>query len=167
MSTQRQRIDYSGVKTTHLHPLFSLADRLQVPGHRCRVDQVVYQQLHPATTTRGSFSHWDRADGLRVLDLRGADNHLQSSLWRHGGLLSPGRHSGFLGSLLHRLAGSFGSFRHSWCQILHRHRRRDVAPFGFGTCQEKDKRISDYDYSLGVLYPQQSTYLRPRWLRAM
>jgi hypothetical protein len=27
-----------------------------------------------------SFSHRGRADGLRVLDLRGADNHLQSSL---------------------------------------------------------------------------------------
>jgi hypothetical protein len=54
MSTQRQRIDYSGVKTTHLHPLFNLADCLQVPGHRCRVDQVVCQQLHAATTTRGA-----------------------------------------------------------------------------------------------------------------
>jgi hypothetical protein len=54
-----------------------------------------------------------------------------------------------------------------WCQILHGHRRRDVAPLGLDTCQQEDKCISDYDYSLGVLYPQQSTYLRPRWLRAM
>jgi hypothetical protein len=54
-----------------------------------------------------------------------------------------------------------------WCQILHGHSRRDVAPFSLGTCQQEDERISDYDYSLGVLYPQQNTYLRPRWPRAM
>jgi hypothetical protein len=46
-----------------------------------------------------------------------------------------------------------------WCQVLHGHRRRDVAPFGLGTCQQEDKCISNYDYSLGVLQTQQSTYL--------
>jgi hypothetical protein len=51
-----------------------------VPGHRRRVDQIVREQLHSATTTRGSLSHRRRADGLSVLDLRGADNHLQGSL---------------------------------------------------------------------------------------
>jgi hypothetical protein len=60
-----------------------------VPGHRCRVEQVVCQQLHPATTTRGGFSHRRRADGLRILDLRGADNHLQSSLWQRDGSSLP------------------------------------------------------------------------------
>jgi hypothetical protein len=85
------------------------------------------------------------------LDLRGVDNHLQSSLWRHGGLLSSGCHGGLLGGLLHRLGGFFSSFRHLWCQILHGHHRRDVAPFGLGTCQQEDKCIRDYDYSLGVL----------------
>jgi hypothetical protein len=36
-----------------------------------------------------------------------------------------------------------------WCQLLHGHRRRDVAPFGLGTCQQEDKCISNYDYSMG------------------
>jgi hypothetical protein len=54
-----------------------------------------------------------------------------------------------------------------WCQALHGHRRWGVTPFGLSVCQEENKCISDYDYSLGVLYPQQSTYLRPRWPQAM
>jgi hypothetical protein len=32
---------------------------------------------------------------------------------------------------------------------MYGHRRRDVAPFGLGTCQEEDKCISNYDYSMG------------------
>jgi hypothetical protein len=55
MGTQRYRIDYSRVRATHLHPLLGLADRLQMPSHRCRVHQVVRQQLDPATTTGGGF----------------------------------------------------------------------------------------------------------------
>jgi hypothetical protein len=40
-------IDYSRVMATHLHPLLGLADRLQMPSHRCRIDQVIRQQLDP------------------------------------------------------------------------------------------------------------------------
>jgi hypothetical protein len=36
--TQRYRVDYSRVMATHLHPLLGLADCLQVPGHRRRID---------------------------------------------------------------------------------------------------------------------------------
>jgi hypothetical protein len=32
---------------------------------------------------------------------------------------------------------------------MHGHHRWDVAPFGLIACQEEDKCISDYDYSLG------------------
>jgi hypothetical protein len=79
----------------------------------------------------------------------GADNHLHSSLWRHGGLFSSGGHGGFLGGLLHWLGGSFSSLRHFWCQPLHGQHRRDVTPFGLGACQDEDKCISNYDYSMG------------------
>jgi hypothetical protein len=99
--------------------------------------------------TRGGFSHRRREDGLRVLDLQGEDDHLQSGFWRCGGLLSSGRHGGLLGGYLHQLGGSSGSLRHLWCQILHGHRRWDVAPFSLGTCHEEDKCINDYDYSFG------------------
>jgi hypothetical protein len=148
-STQQQRIDHSEAKATYLHPLLSLADRLQVPGHRRRVNQVIREQLHSATTTRGSFRHWRRADGLRVLDLRGADSHLQSNLWWHGGLLSSGRRGGFFGDLLHWLGGSLSSLRRLWCRLLHRHCCRDVAPFGLDTWQEDVNFIGNYDYSMG------------------
>jgi hypothetical protein len=77
------------------------------------------------------------------------DNHLQSNLWRHGGFLSSGGRGGLFGGLLHLLGGSSGSLRLLWCQVLHGHRRRDVTPFGLGTCQEEDKCISNYDYSIG------------------
>jgi hypothetical protein len=50
-------------------------------SHRCQIDQVVRQQLDPATTTRSGFGHRRRADWLRVLDLRRADDHLQSGFW--------------------------------------------------------------------------------------
>jgi hypothetical protein len=58
-------------------------------GHRCRLDKIVREQLYPAATTRGDFRHRRRADGLCVLDLCGADSHLQSDLWRRGDPLSP------------------------------------------------------------------------------
>jgi hypothetical protein len=77
------------------------------------------------------------------------DDHLQSGLWRRDGLLSSGRHGGLFGGYFHWLGGSSSSLRHLWCQILHGHRRWDVAPFGFNACQEENKCISDYDYSLG------------------
>jgi hypothetical protein len=89
------------VTTTHLHPLLGLADRLQMPSYRCRIDQVIRQQLDPATTTRGGFGHRCRADGLRVLDLRGANGHLQSGFWQRGSLLSSNRHGGLSGGHLH------------------------------------------------------------------
>jgi hypothetical protein len=118
-----------------------------VPGYRRRVHQLVSQQLHPATTTRGGLRHRRRANGLCVLDLRRTDHHLQSSLWRHGGLFSTSAHGSLLGGLLHWLGGSAGSLRHFWCRLLHGHPRRDVTPFCLGTCQGEDKCISDYDYS--------------------
>jgi hypothetical protein len=55
-----------------------------VLGHHCRVDKIVREQLYPATNTRGALLHRRRADGLCVLDLRRADSHLQSDLWRRG-----------------------------------------------------------------------------------
>jgi hypothetical protein len=36
-----------------------------------------------------------------------------------------------------------------WCQTLHGHRRRDVAPFSLDACHQEGKCISDYDYSFG------------------
>jgi hypothetical protein len=140
-------------KAIYLHPLLGLVDCLQVPGHHCRVYQIVREQLYPTTTTRGGFRHRRRADGLCVLDLWGADRHLQSNLWWYGGLLSAGRRGGFLGDLLHRLRGSFSSFRCRWCRLLHRHRRRDIAPFGLDAWQEDVKFISNYDYSMGKIKP--------------
>jgi hypothetical protein len=128
--------------STHLHPLLSLADRLQMPSHRCRVDQVVRQQFDPAATTRGGFGHRRRADGLRVLDLRGANDHLQSRFCLRGGLLFPGCRSGLSDGHLHQLGGSSSSLLSFWCQVLHGHRRWDVVPFGLSACQREDKRIS-------------------------
>jgi hypothetical protein len=83
-----------------------------------------------SATTRGGLRHRCRADGLRVLDLRGADRHLQSNLWWHGGLLSSGHRGGFLDDLFHRLGGSLSSLWRLWCRLLHGHSCRDVAPFG-------------------------------------
>jgi hypothetical protein len=65
-----------------------------MPSHRCRVDQVVRRQFDPAATTHGGFGHRRRVDGLRVLDLRGANDHLQSRFWLPGGLLFPRRRGG-------------------------------------------------------------------------
>jgi hypothetical protein len=76
------------------------------------------------------------------LDLRGAKNHIQSGFWLCGGLLSLGRRGGSSGGHLHQLKGSSSSLLHFWCQILHGHRRWDVAPFGLSACQRKDKCIS-------------------------
>jgi hypothetical protein len=81
--------------------------------------------------------------------ISGADDHLQSGFWRRGGLLSSSRCGGLFDDHLHMLGGSSSSLRHSWCQILHGHHHRDVGPFGFSACQQEDKCISDYDYSLG------------------
>jgi hypothetical protein len=86
------------------------------------------------------------------LDLRGANDHLQSGFWRRGGLLSSDRRGGLSDGHLHLLGGSSSSLWHLWCQILHGHRRWDVAPFGLSACQQEDKCISDYDYSLGKYY---------------
>jgi hypothetical protein len=83
------------------------------------------------------------------LDLRGVDNHLQSNLWWHGGLLYSGCRGGFLGDLLHQLGGSLSSLRRLWCRLLHGHRCRDVAPFGLDAWQEDVNFISNYDYSMG------------------
>jgi hypothetical protein len=116
-------------------------------GHRRRLDKIVRKQLYPAATTRGGLRHRRRADGLCVLDLRGADSHLQSGLWRRGDSLSPGRHGGLLDDFFHRLGGSFRSLRDLWCRLLHRHPCRDVTTFSFSTCQREDKCVSDYDYS--------------------
>jgi hypothetical protein len=91
-------------------------------------------------------------DGLRVLDLRRVDDHLQSGFWLRGGLLSSGRRGGLPGGYLHQLGGSPSGPLHLWCQILHGHRRWDFAPFDFRACQREDKCISDYDYSLGGYY---------------
>jgi hypothetical protein len=58
LGTQHLRqIDYSRAPTTHLHPLLSLAHRLQVTCYRRRVDKVVCQELNPTTTTRGGSRH--------------------------------------------------------------------------------------------------------------
>jgi hypothetical protein len=113
-----------------------------MPSHRCRVDQVIRQQLYPAMTTCGGFSHRRGADGLRVLDLLGADDHLQSGFWLRGGLLSSGRRGGLSGGHLHQLGGSSSSLLSFWCQVLHGHRRWDVIPFGLSACQREDKRVS-------------------------
>jgi hypothetical protein len=113
-----------------------------MPSRRCRVDQVIRQQLDPAATTCGGFDHRRRADGLRVLDLRGADDHLQSGFWLRGGLLSSGCCGGLSDGHLHQLGGSSSSLLHLWCQILHGHRRWDLAPFGLSACQREDKCIS-------------------------
>jgi hypothetical protein len=113
-----------------------------MPSHHCRIDQVVRQQLDPATTTRGGFGHRCRADGLRVLDLRGANDHLQSGFWQRGSLLCSSCHGGLSGGHLHRLGGYFGSLLSLWCQLLHGHRRWDIAPFGLSACQREDKCIS-------------------------
>jgi hypothetical protein len=125
-----------------------------MPSHRYWIDQVIRQQLYPAATTRGGFGHRRRADGLRVLDLRGADDHLQSGFWQRGGFLSSGRCGGLSDGHLHQLGGSSSSLLHLWCQILHGHRRWDVAPFGSTPVNEKTSASAssdDYDYSLGVL----------------
>jgi hypothetical protein len=87
--------------------------------------------------TCGGFGHRRRADGLRVLDLRGADDHLQSGFWRRGGLLSSGRCGGLSDGHLHQLGGSSSSLLHFWCQPLHGHRRGDFAPFGLAPVNEK------------------------------
>jgi hypothetical protein len=113
-----------------------------MPSHRCRIDQVVRQQLDPATITRGGFGHRCRADGLRVLDLRGTNDHLQSGFWQRGGLLSPGYRGSLSGGHLHQLGGSFGSLLSLWCQVLHGHYRWDLTPFGLSACQREDTCIS-------------------------
>jgi hypothetical protein len=114
-----------------------------MPSHRGRIDQVVRQQLDPATTTRGGFGHRCRADGLRVLDLRGANDHLQSGFWQYGSLLSSSRRGGGLsGGHLHRLEGFSGSLLSLRCQDLHGHRCWDIAPFDLSACQREDKCIN-------------------------
>jgi hypothetical protein len=60
-----------------------------VLGYRRWLDEIVRQKFYPAAATRGSLRHRRRADGLRVLDLRGSDSHLQSNLWRRGDRLPP------------------------------------------------------------------------------
>jgi hypothetical protein len=111
-------------------------------GYRHRLDEIVRQKFYPAAATRGSLCHRRRTDGFCVLDLRGADSHLQSNLWRRGDRLSPGD---LLDDLRSRLGGSFRSLRGFWCQLLHRHPRRDVTTFS--TCQQHDMGVSAYDYS--------------------
>jgi hypothetical protein len=64
----------------YLHPLLGLTDCLQVLGYRRRLDKIVRQKFYHAAATRGSLRHRRRADGLCVLDLRGANSHLQSNL---------------------------------------------------------------------------------------
>jgi hypothetical protein len=93
-------------------------------------------------TTCGGFGHRCRSDGLRVLDLRGANDHIQNGFWLCGGLLSLGRRGGSSGGHLHQLGGSSSSLLSSWCQPLHGHRRGDFAPFGLSACQQEDKCIS-------------------------
>jgi hypothetical protein len=140
-----------------------------MPSHRCRIDQVVHQQLDPVATTSGGFSHRCRADWLRVLDLRQANDHLQSWFWQRGSFLSSSRHGGFSGGHLHRLGGSSGSLLSLWCQVLHGHHRWDIAPFDLSACHEKTSASvisDDYDYSSGILQPQQITHLLLRWLQA-
>jgi hypothetical protein len=122
--------------------LLGSTDRLQVLGYRRRLDEIVRKKFYPAAATRGSLHHRRRADGLCVLDLRGADSHLQSNLWRRGDRLPPG---GLPDDLCHRLGGPFCSLRDLWCQLLHWHSRRDVTTFS--ACQQNDKYISTYDYS--------------------
>jgi hypothetical protein len=79
------------------------------------------------------------------LDLRGANDHLESRSRLRGGLLSPGRRGGLSGGLsggyLHQLGGSSSSLLSFWCQVLHRHRRWDVVPLGLSACRQEDKRI--------------------------
>jgi hypothetical protein len=84
-------------------------------GHRRRLDKIVREQLYSAVTTRGGLRHRRRADGLCVLDLRGADSNLQSDLWRRGDPLSPGGHGGLLDDFFHRIRGSTRSLRDLWC----------------------------------------------------
>jgi hypothetical protein len=111
-----------------------------VLGYRRRLDEIVRKELYPAAATRGGLRHRRRTDGLCVLDLRGADSHLQSNLWRRGDCLSPG---GLLDDLRNRLGGSFRSLWGLWCQLLHWHPRRDVTTFS--ACQQDDMCISAYD----------------------
>jgi hypothetical protein len=127
---------------TYLHPLLGSTDHLQVLGYRRRLDEIVRKKLYPTATTRGGLRHRRRADGLCVLDLGGADSHLQSNLWRPGNRFSPG---GLLDDLRHGLRGSFCSLRGLWCQPLHWHLHRNVTTFN--ACQKDDMYISAYDYS--------------------
>jgi hypothetical protein len=100
----------------YLHPLLSPPDRLQVLGYRCRLDEIVGQQLDPAATTRCSLRHRRQADRLRVLDLGGSDSHLQGNPWRRGSRLPFG---GLLDGFPLGLGGSFHGLRGLWCQFLH------------------------------------------------
>jgi hypothetical protein len=143
------------VLTTHLHPLLGLAHCLQVTSHRRWVDQIIDQQLGPATTTRRGFGHRRRADWLRVLDLQRADDYLQSGFWQRVVAFSSSRHGSLSDGHLHRLGGSTGSSLSSRCHVFNGHRSRDITTLGFSTCHQSTSVsviTSSYDYSRGYVH---------------
>jgi hypothetical protein len=80
-------------------------------------------------------------DWLRVLDLRRANDHLQSGFWQRVVPFSSSRRGGFSGGHLHRLGGFYGSLLSPWCYIFNEYRRRDIASLGLNTCRQEDKCI--------------------------
>jgi hypothetical protein len=140
-----------------------------MPSHRYRVDQVVRQQLYSATTTCGGFGHRCRADGLRVLDLRGANDHLQSRFWLRGGLLSPVIAAASPAATSISSGAPPTASRVSGVKLSTGTADGMSFPSASVPVNEKTSAsvLSDaYDYSSGILQPQQSTYLRLRWLQA-
>jgi hypothetical protein len=121
-----------------------------VLGHRCRLDEIVSQQLNPTTATRRSLRHRRRADRLRVLDLGGSDCHLQVNPWRRGSRFSPG---GLLDDFPLGLGGSFRSLWGLWCQLLHGHPCRDVT--SFSACQQGTRASVPATTRPGVLQLQE------------
>jgi hypothetical protein len=113
-----------------------------VTSHCCSVDEVICQQLDPATTTRSGLGHRRRADRLRILDLRRADDHLQTGFWQRVVPSSSSCRGSFSGGHLQWLGGFYGSLLSSRCHVLYGHRQRDLSFLGLSTCWQEDKCIS-------------------------
>jgi hypothetical protein len=114
-----------------------------VSSHRCQNDQIVRQQLDPATTTRSGFGHRRRADWLRVLDLR-----LTSRAGSGSASSPPPPPVVAAASPAATSIGSGASMAAS---------RVSGATSSTGTADGEDKCISqhdDYDYSTMALQPQ-------------
>jgi hypothetical protein len=98
-----------------------------------------------------------RADWLRVLDLRRADDHLQSGFWQRTVAFCTSRRGGFSDGHLHRFGGSSGSSLSLRCHIFYGHHSRDITPLGFSTCHQSTSVLvipGGYNYSSGLLAPE-------------